>query len=369
MAPMGAKGRTEKVGPRLQRFSTSISIQCSRALCRVVLAQHIHDAELAALFQHEPIFRHHAAVLPVISSSALFEAPSARIWAQKWKEEHGARASTVDHQSPTFAGASRWCTQSYSAETPMLVRYALLSGIAASIAESRHLKYLDPEAVNRYEIELMHWHNTFSESHAHPSSQSEIAEVPFSLKPLWHYTYMTLTTDLDMLERAVGKEGSNVSSSVQQYVYSWINSPDSRRCLHHALELQQSIANSSVGAVTAIHTPRILFSAAVCWHAYMVYRPHSLDPSRIDDPVGTRMSDSGTRTMHAFQSSPSTTIKAAMGEDENPQRLESILAANTAETKAATLCVLENTLRRLGSWGISRTFADLVRAFIFGTDD
>ncbi|RVX68294.1 hypothetical protein B0A52_07297 [Exophiala mesophila] len=338
-------------------------------LKRLVLAQYIHDAELAALFHHEPIFRHHAAILPEISSSALFEAPSAQIWAQKWKEEHAARELAGSSQpSPTFAGGSRWCAQSYSTDTPMLVRYALLSGIAASIAESRHLKYLDPEVVHRYEAELIHWHNTFSEDHTQTLSHSDLAEVPFSLKPLWHYTFMTLTTDLDMLERAVGKDGSSVSSSVQQYVYAWISSPDSKRCLYHALKLQQSVSDSSVGAVTAIHTPRILFAAAVCWQAYIIYRPHILDALQNEGQGGTRAGGSGTKAMHAFQVNPSHTSMVAIGDDGDSQKLDNILATNAAEMKAATLCILESTLRRLGSWGISRSFADLVRAFIFGTD-
>lgn len=341
----------------------------------MVLAQHIHDAELSALFHHEPIFRHHAALLPAISSAALFEAPSAAIWAQKWREERETRRLTgASFHVPSVVGGSKWCTLPYSVDTPMMVKYALLSGIGASIAECRHLKYLTVEPIARYESELIQWHETFSGDSDQSTAQSSSINIPFSLLPLWSYTFMTLTTDIDMLECAIGKRGASSAAPAQQYAQSWASSPNARRCLLHALTLQQNIADCSVGSVMAIHTPRILFAAAVCWHAYMVYAPHINRVAR--DITGSREDGELESLKHLPEvrrpSSRSGEISASSkpsSASESVERLTTILAANPAEMKAATLCVIENALRRLGSWGISITFADLVQTFIFGKEE
>lgn len=55
--------------------------------------------------------------------------------------------------------------------------------------------------------------------------------------------------------------------------------------------------------------------------------------------------------------------------NDNLSDLKHVLAANRAEMKASTLCVLESILRRLGTGGIAKVFADIVQVFICEEND
>lgn len=342
-------------------------------LNRIALLLYIHDAELVALFHHEPIFRHNTTSLPVISSAELFSAPSATAWAARFREEeqNGMLNETV------LPGSKDARPPQSRKRYPMLLRYAMLSGIGASIAECRYLKHLTFEMITKLESELISWHRTFPEhsgTGAEQATGTTATESPFSLMPLWHYSFMTLMTDLDVLELAIGKDGPDVSSSVRQYVSSWISSPDSKRCLLHALLLQDFMVNTSMGSVIAIHTPRVLFAAAVCWACYMLYQPSIASSTSLSAnfAVGGGQTDVFESLellpeIRAMDSSARfSTLPSGFTGKQASKALKSVLTANNAEMKAATLCVLETLLRRLGSSGISRRFADIIQILIAG---
>lgn len=333
---------------------------------RIVLLLYIHDAELAALFHHEPIFRHNASALPSISSSELFNAPSAEVWAAKLREEQRNRPldNAQCSESSNFMAWESW-------RYPMFTRYAKLSGIGASIAEHRYLRSLTSETISNLENRLIDWYSNVSGAYQETplAEQIAVSEAPFSLLPLWHYTFMTLDTDISQLELAIGKEGTNISPSVREYVFSWVSSPASKRCLLHALLLQNLMINTTMGSVMAIHTPRILFSAAVCWYCYMLYQPHS--PTTAGDKYDLMEAMNSYSELRIMGNSMSVDGSTRSGGSSARLRqassgLKNILGANTAEMKAATLCVLETTLRRLGTSGISRRFADIIQVLISG---
>lgn len=364
---------------------------------------HIHDAELVALFHHEPIFRHNAASLPPISSAELFNAPSAAVWAARFRKEE--QNGMLDPKISADVGAA-WALETRQ-RTPMLLKYARLSGIGASIAECRYLKQLTFEMIAKLESELIFWHRTFPERMGTYGDQtgpaaSTSTETPFSLMPLWHYSFISLMADINVLELAIGKEGPDVPLSVREYVVSWLSSLDSKRCLLHALLLQNVMVNTSMGSVMAIHTPRVLFASAVCWASYMLYRPSlaafsassnsNPDPSSSSNTASTAspapdtfpslelellpeiramdsMQQAARSSFNSTATSSSTFTPALPSGCTGKQAiaaLKSILSANNAEMKAATLCVLETILRRLGASGISRRFADIIQILIAG---
>lgn len=376
---------------------------------RIALLLYIHDAELTALFHHEPIFRHNTNSLPNISSADLFNAPSAAVWAARLRrEEHDDMLDTETSLDPKEAE-----TPENRRRYPILLRHAMLSGIGASIAECRYLKRLTFDMIAKHESDLIFWHRNFPEYPGPRAEQTGTTQpttlaTPFSLMPLWHYSFITLIADINVLELAIGKEGSDVSSSVREYVASWISSPDSKRCLLHALLLQNHMVNTSMGSLMAIHTPRVLFAAAVCWAAYMIYQPSTASyPSTSASPpnfshFGNRDAASALDMfesleqlellpeIQAMDSISQLAWSSAHSNSNNTNNnnsdstsalpscptgptgkqataaLKSILTANTAEMKAATLCVLETLLRRLGNSGISRRFADIIQILIAG---
>ncbi|OQV05817.1 Fungal specific transcription factor domain-containing protein [Cladophialophora immunda] len=358
-------------------------------LRRVAVLLYIHDAEIAALFHHEPVFRHNAGHIPTVSSSELFCAPSASTWASLLRAEQRDRQFGTSNYRSEITGSfnvGQGGTGSESQSNPLLQRglkyrnilnvYNGLSGISASICECRHLDLLSFSMVSKFESDLLTWYastpKAFKMSHD-PSLQTE---APFSLLPLWHYNFLTLSTDLNILEVAIGKEGSEVPPSVRESVLSWITSLDSKRCLLHALFLQNLIVSTNMGALVAIHTPRILFSAAICWYCYMLYLPESSSvsvswapsfPDRMFEPLNSLPEIQLLREGKNMDSTNIYPVPHIL--DETLTALPKILAANVAEMKANTLCVIECILRRLGTTGISLRFADIIQVFISGERD
>ncbi|KIX06620.1 uncharacterized protein Z518_04596 [Rhinocladiella mackenziei CBS 650.93] len=348
---------------------------------RAAVVLHIHDAEIAALFHHEPTFRHNASRLPVVAPAELFQAPTAAIWAMKYRAYQKSRQDQREPQSdhPRFGPVARVQVQNAragagvdedSCRPSMLNSWAALSGIGATICECRHLDLLSSRRITELETDLVTWYiSTKNCCRIQECRTLKQPELPFCLKPLWHYTCMTMAADLDLLELAVGREGTDIAASKLDQVRAWISSPESKRCLLHALCLQNLVTSTTVDSAVAIHTARILFSAALCWYCYMLYLPWctaSFDSGAsllLDDTSDYLMALPEIRLLRdersPWKQSPNILDKAISD-------LKRILGANPAKMKVSTLCVLESTLRRLGTSGISQKFADLIQAFVTG---
>lgn len=252
----------------------------------------------------------------------------------------------------------------------MLNSWATLSGIGASICECRHLNLLSFHRITGFEADLVTWYTLMKDVwKAEESRTLQQPELPFCLKPLWHYTFMALAVNLDLLELVVGREGTSIPPSMLELVKSWVLSQESKRCLLHALCLQNSVASITVDSANAMHTARIIFSAALCWYCYMLYLPWCPD---LSDSSTSQLLDNDLEYLLELpeirllreEKNPLDTFPSVL--DKAISDLKRILGANPAEMKASTLCVLESTLRRLGTSGISRKFADLIQAFITG---
>ena len=354
---------------------------------RIAVLLYIHDAELAALFHHEPVFRHNAGYIPSVCSHELFSAPTAAVWASLLRAEqretsYQVRASesgTPDLSSSGPLGRRHQSITTFQtglSYSSMFNVFKDSSGIAAPICECRHLDLLSTMIVSKFESDLLTWYACTPKAFKAPDDFLKQTGTPFSFLPLWHYTFITLCTNLNLLELTVGREGTEVASSTRGYVLSWISSPDSKRCLLHALILQNRIMSANIGALIAFNTPRILFSAALCWYCYMLYMPKSSaattsrPPSLADEVLELVDSLPEIQLLQEDRSSKSTNFYPLPHIlNETLAALPKISTANPADMKAETLCVVESILRRLGSSGISLRFADIVQAFISGSSD
>ncbi|OQV05059.1 Zinc-finger double domain-containing protein [Cladophialophora immunda] len=343
---------------------------------RAAIILHIHDAEIAALYGQEPIFRHKSQHLPTLAPPDLFQAPDAATWALRYRSYGESRQPYTQvhqpnrrlHPEARFQDQDHW---TYNAsESSMLISWATLSGTGGTICEYRSLKDLSSRRVAELETDLAEWFTSSRNCCQGPRCRSlERKELPFCLIPLWHHTFMALTTDFDLLELAVGREGTNIAPMTLEYVKLWISSPASKRCLLHALCMQHLVAAAVVDAAAAMYTPRILFSAALCWCCYIHYLRYFEDSSALSSAV---LDQDISEHLMAL---PEVRLICEARYTSNPQSgvlikavsdLKHILRAGLAEMKASTLCVLESTLRRLATNGISQKFADLVQAFIVG---
>jgi hypothetical protein len=136
------------------------------------------------------------------------------------------------------------------------------------------------------------------------------------------------------------------------------------------------MVTTNIGALVALHTPRILFSAALCWYCYLLYVPESSPPSaqsarRLPDGFSEALNSlPEIQLLREGSSSNSTNIYPVPHIfNQTLSDLPKFLVANSAEIQANTLCVIENMLRRLAMSGISLRFADLIQSFIFGEGD
>ncbi|KIW86609.1 uncharacterized protein Z519_12793 [Cladophialophora bantiana CBS 173.52] len=344
---------------------------------RAAVTLHIHDAEIAALFHHEPIFRHPARRLPIIAPADLFRAPTATIWATKYRayrksqqQQAGLQPNEASLGSHERVRPQNCGFEGNISNPSMFNSWAALSGIGASISESRGLNLLSSQRIIDLEADLVRWYSSNTNCcRAQHCWKGKQPELPFCLKPLWHHTFMTLAVDLDLLGLASGRQGSKISATIQAQVGAWISSADSKRCLLHALCLQTLVASTTIDSAVANHTARILFSVALCWYCYLLYLPWSTasSPSNasmsLDETFEYLMGLPEFRLLRE-ERCPSGPFPNILGQAISD--LKRILRANTAEMKASTLCVLESTLRRLGTNGISRQFADIIQAFVTG---
>ena len=336
---------------------------------------HIHDAELAALFHHEPIFRHKTTRVPEIAPTSLFQAPNAGTWAIKYdeylKSQHG---SCESHKS---AGQLTSQSQSHSrhlmtAHVPrqsrsMLNSWAVLSGIGATICELRYSNVFSQDHISGLQTDLLCWYTSRNCCSTEPCGSGKESDLPFCLRPLWHYTFMTLAADIDLLEVAVGRDGTNISEAVLDSVKSWMASPDSKRCLLHALFLQNLLKSSTVDSTAAIHTPRIIFTAALCWYCFTLYLPWytaSMDPDSPSISDGTVEYLQGLPEIQLLGDNANAAGRKLV--DSTVAEFKRILGANAADMKASTLCAFGSTLRRLTTSGITQRLLELIQVFITG---
>ena len=350
---------------------------------RLATCLYVHDAELSALFHHEPLLRHRSDCLPRLSSTELFNASSAEAWYSRLRAERGlgARLSTIAEQDASLAGGSvRGGTEMrvyVNKVTPsMLEILSILSGIGASISASRRLNTLTRECQAQYQAELLAWYeSTAAASHKWASPEQGMFQVTLNILALWHYTWLALHVDLNVLELAIGREGPEVSQSTIDYIDSWVSSDDSLRCLLHAWLLQDCISRMPPGPVIALHIPRVLFSAAVIWYCFITYNPNNVSAAARNHQIDSRLSS-------YIQSLPELHIMTHEREESrlwagafpeaigsrlinnNISRLQETLGAVLTQMKQQTLYTLADLLRRSNSYGIASRMADIIEIML-----
>ncbi|KAL3460090.1 hypothetical protein BJX64DRAFT_263687 [Aspergillus heterothallicus] len=223
---------------------------------RIVLALHIHDAELVKLHHHEPILRHALESLPQLSTPDLFAAPCPK----SWKALFLANKQPLQETQPAVAQRS-----SFLREFPQndFLSYAMLESIGALAYDNKTGGPAGRAVVRQCEEFLMEWYYKYaqvSNASKHPDH--------FCLMILWHSIFMHLETGFDQLECAVGREGEAAAQKNQPYTSSWAGSRAATRALLHATLIQQHFQLLPVGAEPAIHVPMALYNCGIAWACF-----------------------------------------------------------------------------------------------------
>lgn len=315
--------------------------------------------------------------IPVPAPTDVFQAPSAEKWEIKYRLyqkslqfDEVQQANDPYLESRVQSRNVKIAPREKGKYRSMFYSWARLSGIGASICEQRHLNILSSKGVAEFEFDLANWFNLAGDCCDCGQVQSVTQpDLPFCLRPLWHHTFIALHVDLDILEQAVGRDGTNLSSHLLRYIQDWISSPELKRCLLHALCLQDLVASTALSSTIAIHTPRILFTAALCWQCYIIYSswfqaPAGLDSPRLCDEMSGYLLE--LPEFRLLREEKPHSVRHDNIIDNAISELRQILRSTPTEMKVSTLCVLESNLRRLTTSGISRRFADIVQTFILG---
>ncbi|CAH0017107.1 unnamed protein product [Clonostachys rhizophaga] len=303
----------------------------AEASIRLVLALHVHDTELATTFHHEPLLRHTVARLPQCCSDELFSAASA----MEWQGLVRTAKSTELSGSPNAYPRGPLRGSQLSHRRSMMFWYASLAGILASIQEIRGSLLCDAD-VRRFQELLLQWH------HDHDHALQDPRHHPIGLVIMWHLTHIALYADLDLLERAIGRDRHIITEKVTYKARIWSASPEGRRSVLHAWMLLKRAESLSISVEPAMHVPRALFIAAIVIHCYTKFGP----TENLQMPVQNRA------TMPEFMVSwTALSSQMAQGIKGLPVSLP---------VDPSMFCNAIDLLRRIGHWEISHRYASIL---------
>jgi len=226
--------------------------------------------------------------------------------------------------------------------------YASLEGLAASVIDARLSRQLHKPMIASLQSDLISYHEQFLRQ------QNAYQPDYLGVSILWHLSFMSLFADFDLLERAIGRDGASLDEDDAHLIAAWAASVEAKRCVVHGLLIQKELEKLSLGAEPAIHVPRAMFLAAICWYCYSRY--------------GTDDGTSGGLG-HGSLDFPEVRMLGA-----NPTLL--LFEANgyklgrpTAIEANGPLCGLTDLLQRIGHWEIARKFAAILGALIHNEAD
>jgi len=317
-------------------------------LIRVALAVHIHDAELASIFHHEPFLRHNSRQLPLAASNQLFMAARPEEWRHCYlsdpsnADDPGSTPASVDaHVDFDLLGVP---TTSY------FTAYTVLEGICVNIVENRiNGRPTTSGGTEEISGHLTAFHTRFLQG----AGPWEADHIDMSI--LWHLAYMSIAADFDLLERAIGREGAELAAEDRSAVVRWADSDQAKRCVVHGLIVQKKLENLPLGSEPAIHVPRALFRAGIAWFCYTRFA------TRADEGGGEQRMPVATEKSLDFPEfkllgvNPALLLFQANGYKHG--------RPTTTEINAA-LSGLTDLLRRIGHWEIARRFAAILGALL-----
>ncbi|KIW37533.1 uncharacterized protein PV06_10183 [Exophiala oligosperma] len=329
-------------------------------LIRIALAVHIHDAELASIFHHEPFLRHNSRQLPVAASNQMFMASKAEEWRQAYLDDPSN--FEMDDSTPASVDAHVDFDMLSTPQASYFTAYTVLEGICVNIVENRIDSRSSPATMK----DLSHLLNTFFNRFLLGTGTSSWKPDHMDMIILWHLAYMSICADFDLLERAIGRDGSQLSAEDRVAITHWADSNDAKRCVIHGSIIAKKLEDLPLGSEPAIHVPRAMFRAGIAWFCYTRF--------------GTRGGGAGDGTGNNGNNNKAVTTSESLDFPEfrllgvNPALL--LFQVNgykhglptTAEINAA-LCGLTDLLRRIGHWEIARRFAAILGALLHNDSD
>lgn len=143
-----------------------------------------------------------------------------------------------------------------------LQAYASLEKICSEI----HNNADEPASISRNVIQnLINWYK---------ARQVQLTKTPdpFCSIILFHSLFISIFSDLDLLEKAVGRDGVETAVLIRPQAQQWAGSDNSIRSVIHCSIMQKYFELLPIEEEPAIHLPRSLFQAAIVWYAYIIFK-------------------------------------------------------------------------------------------------
>ena len=354
----------KSTGPCLLLFQSRCLSQLT--YLRAVLGLYIHDAAISSMFQHEALLRSEGISLPVAADDDLFHAPTAAEWRDQMllRMEQRPPIHKCMHINLPPHQYIEPLPQELSCKSSRLTAYVILCGVLTSICEKQQMDQLESGSSNfeKYFEALMCWYFTFQLDHERDLIQAD----PFCLMILWHTAFMNLLANFNILERAIGRDGSETSSAESDHLYAtkWASSTEAKRCILHIHAIQNILGTMRLDAEPAIHTPHCLFLAGVASFCYAQFG-RSLD-SALD--VDLRFPEFTLRGVsvpqHLFKSSHNTSNSGTANASHGAHTPGPVVPVGTA-----MLYMLTDMLQRIGHWGIARKLSAVLGALVQADSD
>ena len=290
---------------------------------RVVLGLYVHDSEFTTIFHTDPFLRPEHARLPRCCSDEIFNAPTAASW--KTLMDHNITERT---EESARSGARRESSVRRLLYSSQLHSYVALSTIISSLCEA-HNSPINHTPVQKFCEQLQAWWQTYYVNIA------DMKEDPYYLSALWHEAFLMLYANVDMLERAIGRDGIGAARDGFDDVLAWATASVAQRCVLHAALALWNVERRSFMVEPAIHVPKTMFHAGIVIYSYVKF---SRDPVEASDIRPGEFSclpglSSVNACWNLLQSIDFSTLSGVIG-----------------------------VLRRIGHWGISRKYASILEA-------
>lgn len=296
------------------------------------------------------MLRHEGLRLPAPSDDELFAASSSADWATLVRSRSQPPPTNFSHLLHSLQPEHSYFNplpQEMSCKNSRFTCYIILHGIAAGIMEHTHLDSTSDNAREKYEHSLMCWY------HAYAKSQPLQYIDPLGLNILFHEVFMSSMVDLNLLERAIGRDGSKGIEEAREYVRTWLTTTQAKRCLIHASMIYRHAASMRIDDEPAVHVPRCMFHGAIVWYCFVYFAPIDFD-------------------VRKAQHDASGLLEAKYW-DTNPvglrYRFEQDMVSRPRIDEIGTLCALTSLLHRIGRCGISKKYGGILSCLIFPKEE
>lgn len=306
---------------------------------RIALAVRMQDAEIANTLHHETLMSLASKRALFAESDSLFFASSPLEWEALYREKGTHLAIPQPERSPGYITPET--LHDHLLSIPSSSQFSVLSAledILSAILQARSNETLTDEYVGKLHSCLMAFHRQFNLSSS-PARQFDALHD--GIKICWHFLFISLHADLDLLEKSIGRDGPQISPTDLVNIHEWARSASAKHAVAHAIMIKRNVEHFPLTSEPAMHVPRALFFSAICLFCYSKYGGGE-DERRVDIPE-LRMLD---------------VDEAALLREANGTKKGSNL-------EIGPFCVLVDLLQRIGHWEIARKFASLLGAVVY----